>query len=189
MIVETSNHKTYQVGLCGSYQLKNIATTLTAIDQLTELDYKISNSSIRKGFENVTEITGFKGRWQQLQQAPTVITDTGHNVGGFRYIVEQLQAQTYKTLRIIIGMVNDKDISAVLALLPVDARYYFTQANIIRALPAEELKKQAESFGLKGEAYSSVKEAVREALEESDQNDFVFIGGSNFVVGEAIPIF
>jgi len=74
-------------------------------------------------------------------------------------------------------------------LLPVDARYYFTQANIIRALPAEELKKQAESFGLKGEAYSSVKEAVREALEESDQNDFVFIGGSNFVVGEAIPIF
>ena len=189
MIVETSEQKTYQVGLCGNYQLKNIATTLTAIDQLNELDYKISNSSIKRGFEKVTEITGFKGRWQELQRAPTVVTDTGHNVGGFRYIVEQLQAQTYKTLRIVIGMVNDKDISAVLALLPSDARYYFTQANIIRALPAKELKKQAESFGLTGEAYVSVKEAVRGALEEADQDDFVFIGGSNFIVGEAIPIF
>lgn len=189
MIVETSDNKTYQVGLCGNYQLKNIATTLTAIDQLNELDYKISNSSIKRGFEKVIEITGFRGRWQVLQQAPAVVADTGHNVGGFRYIVEQLKAQNYKTLRIIIGMVNDKDISAVLALLPADALYYFTQASIVRALPAEELQKQAKSLGLTGEAYPSVKEAIRAALEEADQADFIFIGGSNFVVGEALPNF
>ena len=189
MIVETSDNKTYQVGLCGNYQLKNIATTLTAIDQLNELDYKISNSSIKRGFEKVIEITGFRGRWQVLQQAPAVVADTGHNAGGFRYIVEQLKAQDYKTLRIVIGMVNDKDISAVLALLPADALYYFTQASIVRALPAEELQKQAKSLGLTGEAYPSVKEAIRAALEEADQADFIFIGGSNFVVGEALPNF
>ena len=189
MIVETSDDKTYQVGLCGIYQLKNIATTLTAIDKLNELSFRITNSAVRKGFEKVTEITGFKGRWQELQQAPVVVADTGHNEGGFRYITEQLKQQTYKTLRVVIGMVNDKDISAVLELLPKDARYYFTQASILRALPAEELKKQGESLGLTGEAYPTVEEAVRAALEESDQHDFVFIGGSNFVVGEAISSF
>ena len=186
MIVETSDNKTYQVGLCGNYQLKNIATALTTIDQLNELDFKITDAAIANGFEKVTEITGFRGRWQVLQQTPTVVADTGHNVGGFLYITEQLKVQTYKTLRIVIGMVNDKDISAVLALLPTNARYYYTQAAIERALPAEELMKQAETFCLNGHAYSSVKEAVTSALKDADPNDFVFIGGSNFVVGEAL---
>jgi len=186
MIVETSDNKTYQVGLCGNYQLKNIATALTTIDQLNELDFKITDAAIANGFEKVTEITGFRGRWQVLQQTPTVVADTGHNVGGFQYITEQLKVQTYKTLRIVIGMVNDKDISAVLALLPTNARYYYTQAAIERALPAEELMKQAETFCLSGHAYSSVKEAVTSALKDADPNDFVFIGGSNFVVGEAL---
>ena len=189
MLVEASDGKTYQVGLNGVYQLKNIATTLTAINKLNELDFEITDKAIKEGVEHVTEITGFKGRWQILQQRPSVVADTGHNVGGFEYIVEQLKVQTYKTLRIVIGMVNDKDISAVLALLPKDAVYYFTQAAIVRALPAEELKKQAESYSLHGLAYSSVEQAVSLAINESDAEDFVFIGGSNFVVGEALPHF
>jgi dihydrofolate synthase/folylpolyglutamate synthase len=189
MIVETSDNKTYKIGLCGNYQLKNIATTLTAIDQLNELDYRISNTSISKGFEKVAELTGLRGRWETLQLKPTVIADTGHNAGGFQYITEQLKEQTYKTLRIVIGMVNDKDISGVLALLPANAIYYFTQAAIERALPSTELKKQAESIGLTGEAYQTVGQAVKAALYEAHPDDFVFIGGSNFVVGEAIPYF
>lgn len=189
MIVETSDNRTLRIGLCGNYQLKNIATTLTAIDQLNELDYRISNTSISKGFEKVTELTGLRGRWETLQLKPTVIADTGHNSGGFQYIAEQLKVQTYKTLRIVFGMVNDKDISGVLSLLPANAVYYFTQAAIERALPANELMKQAESTGLTGQAYATVEQAVRAALYEAHPDDFVFIGGSNFVVGEALPYF
>lgn len=186
MKVETSNNKYFVVGLTGLYQLKNVVTTLTAIDQLNKMNFEITEAAISQGFEKVTEITGLQGRWQVLQQNPTVVTDTGHNAGGIQFVVEQLKVQTYKTLRIVIGMVNDKDISAVLALLPTDAQYYFTQANIVRALPAEELKKEAQSYGLKGSAYSTVEQAIRTALNESDTDDFIFIGGSNFIVGEAL---
>jgi len=186
MVVETSDNRTYQVGLCGSYQLKNIATVLTVIDQLKELNFKISKAAIFEGLEKVTEITGFRGRWQILQQEPVIVADTGHNVGGFRYITDQLKAQTYKTLRIVIGMVNDKDITAVLALLPKEAIYYFTQADIERALPSDDLKLTGESYGLTGKAYASVKLAVNTAIIEADPQDFIFIGGSNFVVGEAL---
>ncbi|MHB9141532.1 MAG: glutamate ligase domain-containing protein, partial [Paludibacter sp.] len=110
----------------------------------------------------------------------------GHNVGGIRYVTEQLKAQEYKTLRIIIGMVNDKDVSAVLALLPLKAQYYFTQAKIPRALPAEEMMLQAQSYGLNGMTYKTVEQAITTAINDADSDDFVFIGGSNFVVGEAL---
>jgi dihydrofolate synthase/folylpolyglutamate synthase len=186
MVVETSDNKNYQIGLTGFYQLKNIATTLTAIDQLNELDFTIPNKAIAKGLKEVTEITGLQGRWQILGHDPLVIADTGHNVAGFQYIVEQIKAQKCKTLRIVIGMVNDKDIRGVMALLPVKAQYYFTQAAIERALPAIDLKEKGEMYHLKGMAYSSVKQAVKAALNEADQKDFIFIGGSNFVVGEAL---
>lgn len=186
MRVTTSESKSFIVGLSGLYQLKNIATALTALEQLNKLDFNVSEDDIAKGLELVTEITGLQGRWQVLQQNPTVVADTGHNVGGIQFVVEQLKTQAYQTLRIVIGMVNDKDITSVLALLPTEARYYFTQANIARALPAEELMEKAQSFGLKGRCYSSVEEAVNSALEESEKDDFVFVGGSNFIVGEAL---
>jgi len=189
MIVETSDNYIYRVGLCGMYQLKNVATTLTAIHQLKELDYKITDNAVKQGFEKVTELTGLQGRWQILQQSPLVIADTGHNIGGFQYIVEQLKSQTCKTLRIVIGMVNDKDISAVLAILPVDAVYYFTQASIERALPANEFMQKGKSYHLNGMAYQTVIQAVKAAIIDSYSDDLVFIGGSNFVVGEALPIF
>jgi len=186
MVVETSDNNDYKVGLNGIYQLKNIATTLTAIDKLIELDFKIPTKAIKKGLEEVTEITGLQGRWQILGHNPLIVADTGHNVGGFQYIAEQLNAQKCKTLRIVIGMVNDKDSTGVLALLPVQAHYYFTQAAIERALPADELKEKGEMFNLKGIAYPTVKEAVEAAQNEADPEDFIFIGGSNFVVGEAL---
>ena len=136
--------------------------------------------------ELVTEITGLQGRWQQLQASPLVVCDTGHNVGGIQFVVEQIKAQQYQTLRIVIGMVNDKDVSSVLALLPTDAFYYFTQANIARAVPADELLQKAKSFGLNGLAFCSVKEALSASIEDANSDDFVFVGGSNFVVGEAL---
>jgi dihydrofolate synthase/folylpolyglutamate synthase len=189
MLVEVNGKSLIKCGLCGNYQLKNIATTLAAIEQLNTLNYSISESDILNGFENITEITGLQGRWQTLRSQPTVVCDTGHNVGGIQFVVEQLKAQSYKKLRIVIGMVNDKDISAVLNLLPKDAVYYFTQANIIRALSCDELKLKAETFSLNGDVYKTVKQAVDKAVNDSDPNDLVFIGGSNFIVGDALPLF
>ncbi len=186
MIVETSDNKTVIVGFSGNYQLKNIATTLTAIYQLNKLGFKISDTDLQTGLENVCEITGLEGRWQTVQENPTIIADTGHNVAGIQYVAEQLKAQTFKTLRIVIGMVNDKDITEVLKLLPKEAVYYFTQARIERALPAEILQKQAESIGLKGKMYLSVEQAIKSAIADSETADLIFIGGSNFIVGEAL---
>lgn len=179
----------FKIGLCGHYQLKNIATVLASIDQLRNLNFDISNTALRNGLELVTETTGLKGRWQVLRQMPMVVADTAHNVDGIRMVVNQLSLQKYNTLRIVIGMVTDKDISSVLKLLPKDAIYYFTQAMIPRALSAKELMEKAISFGLKGQVVPTVLQAITMALKESSEDDFVFIGGSNFVVGEALPFF
>jgi dihydrofolate synthase / folylpolyglutamate synthase len=187
-LVKTSNNKSYIVGLTGTYQLKNIATTLTAIEELRKQHLDISETCISKGLEFVTEITGLRGRWEVLQQNPTVVADTGHNAAGIQCVVGQLKTQKFDTLRIVIGMVNDKDISSVLAILPQEATYYFTQANIPRALAAKELKEMAQSYSLNGLAYSSVEEAVKSAISESKTGDFILIGGSNFVVGEALAM-
>ena len=131
--------------LKGLYQKKNKQTILTALPLLKEAGYRIDGTSVRSGFAHVTRLTGLMGRWQKLQDAPTLICDTGHNVGGIRYIVEQLKQQTYRCLHIVMGMVNDKDIRGVLALLPREAVYYFTQASVKRALPAEEVKRKKAS--------------------------------------------
>ena len=186
MQVKTNDNKTFVVGLNGIYQLKNIATTLTAIEQLNMLNFDISETALRAGLENVCEITGLQGRWQVIRENPTVIVDTGHNFAGIQFVVHQLKVQKYKTLRIIFGMVNDKDSSAVLGLLPKEAEYYFTQARIERALHSEILKKDAESAGLRGKAYKTVGQALESALIQSNPEDLIFIGGSNFVVGEAL---
>ena len=186
MIVETSDNKVYTVGLSGTYQLKNIATTLTVIAKLNKLDFNILDTNLQNGLENVCELTGLEGRWQKLGEKPVIIADTGHNVAGISYVVEQLKTQTYKNLRIIIGMVNDKDITEVLKLLPTEAKYYFTQAQIERALAAEILLKQAETIGLNGNIYPSVEYAIKSAIADSETADLIFIGGSNFVVGEVL---
>lgn len=189
MVVNTSEYTHLQVGLNGIYQLKNIGTTLTAINELQKRGFAIFEEDVRNGLEHVTQLTGLQGRWQVLGENPTVITDTGHNKAGIEAVAHQLKQQKYSKLHIILGMVNDKDISGVLALLPKEAVYYFTNANIDRALKADALQKQAALFGLKGEAHLSVEKAVKSALQNAEREDLIFIGGSNFVVGEALPLF
>lgn len=172
--------------LKGLYQKKNSRTILTALPLLKEAGYRLDEQSVRRGFAHVTELTGLMGRWQKLQNHPILICDTGHNVGGITYIVEQLKQQAFHNLHIIIGMVNDKDIQGVLALLPEDAIYYFTQASVKRALPANDLQKLAESAGLKGNCYPDVPSAVRAAQEKSLPEDFIFVGGSSFIVADLL---
>jgi len=186
MLIETSDKRKLKIGLSGIYQLKNISTVLAAIKLLQQQNFEIPDIAICEGFENVVEITGLQGRWQELQRYPTVVCDTGHNVGGIGFVVKQLKLQKYNTLRIVFGMVNDKDISGVLALLPTEACYYFTQASIVRALPSEELMQKAMNYGLNGSFYSTVELAVKSALKDAAPDDFIFIGGSNFIVGEAL---
>ncbi len=171
--------------LGGDYQQKNLRTIMTALSILRNA-FNISEQNISYGLSNVCEQTGLMGRWQTLKECPKTVCDVGHNVGGFEYIVKQLTRQQYKTLRIVIGMVNDKDINGVLALLPKDAKYYFTKAKVARALQPEELQEKAKEYGLDGNCYPSVTEAYEAAVKEASTDDFIFIGGSCFVVAEVV---
>ncbi len=171
--------------LGGDYQQKNLRTIMTALSILRNA-FNISEQNISYGLSNVCEQTGLMGRWQTLKECPKTVCDVGHNVGGFEYIVKQLTRQQYKTLRIVIGMVNDKDINGVLALLPKDAKYYFTKAKVARALRPEELQEKAKEYGLNGNCYPSVTEAYEAAVKEASTDDFIFIGGSCFVVAEVV---
>lgn len=175
--------------LNGLYQIKNTNTILNAIYKLIELGYNIDETNIKNGFQNVCLLTGLMGRWQKLEENPTIICDTGHNIGGMKYIVEQLSKMKYDKLHIIIGMVNDKDINGVISLLPQNAIYYFTQASVKRALPAEKVKEIANNHGLKGEAYSSVEKALTIAKNNAKENDLIFIGGSTFIVADLIVLY
>lgn len=172
--------------LKGLYQTKNKRTILTALPLLKEAGYRLDEQSVRSGFAHVVELTGLMGRWQKLQDSPTLICDTGHNVGGIACIVEQLGQQSYRQLHIVIGMVNDKDVRGVLALLPKDAVYYFTKASVKRALPEEELQVLAAAAGLEGNTYPDVPAAVRAAQEKSLPEDFIFVGGSSFIVADLL---
>lgn len=175
--------------LGGNYQLKNTNTILNSIIRLKDLGYKINEQNIREGFKNVCQLTGLMGRWQKLEDNPTIICDTGHNIGGIGYITEQLSKMKYDKLHIVIGMVNDKDINGVISLLPENAVYYFTQASVKRALPAEEIKKIGNSHGLKGEAYKNVKEALYAAKQNASEKDMIFVGGSTFIVADLIVLY
>ena len=172
--------------LKGLYQEKNRRTLLTALPILKEIGYRLTENDIRQGFAHVVELTGLMGRWQKLQDSPTLICDTGHNTGGIAYIAQQLRAQPCHRLHIVLGMVNDKDIRGVLALLPHEADYYFTQACVKRALPADELARLGTEAGLKGEAFANVPAAVRAAQKRSLPEDFIFVGGSTFVVADLL---
>jgi len=177
--------------LTGDVQIKNTKTVLCAVKRLQDAGYAIPSDAVYEGFAKVCEITGLMGRWQCMQEAPLIICDTGHNVGGWEYLSVQLRElrTKYKRLRMIVGMVNDKDINGVLALMPKDAEYYFTQASIARAMPVNEFAALAERHGLKGSTYPTVEKAVKAAIKDSDKEDFLFIGGSSFIVADALPLF
>ncbi len=177
--------------LGGQAQVRNTRTVLSAIQILREQGVVLPPEAVREAFRHVVELTGLMGRWQTLREQPAVVADTGHNVGGWEPLSAQLRhvAKRHRHLLMVVGMVSDKDIDGVLSLMPSGARYFFTQAAIPRALPAEDLRTRGERHGLRGEAYKSVPEALKAALAEATADDFLFIGGSTFIVAEALPFF
>jgi len=185
-IYDTIPYKELYGELGGLCQEKNTNTILTAIAQLNLLGYNLSEKNVRKGFANVCALTGLMGRWQKLNESPTLICDTGHNVGGISYIVNQLEQQSYKKLRIVMGMVNDKDVNGVLAMLPKDAIYYFTKASVKRAMDEKQLEALGKEHLLQGRSYTDVVTATKTALEEAEEDDLIFVGGSSFIVADLL---
>jgi dihydrofolate synthase/folylpolyglutamate synthase len=178
----------YDFELKGLYQQKNKQTILCAVNCLKDV-FTIPEEAIKKGMAHVCELTGLTGRWQTLQTRPLVICDTGHNVGGWQYLAEQIKAQTCKTLRIVFGMVDDKDINTVMQLLPKQAVYYFTQASSHRAIPVHKVQEIAKAHQLEGTTFSNVKDAYQQALSDAHPEDFIFVGGSSYLVADLLTDF
>ena len=172
--------------LNGIYQKKNIATAFSAIQLLKEQGWKIEDKAVEDGFLKVAKNTAFMGRWQVLGSKPMIVCDTGHNKEGVEYVVKQLAQEKYNRLHIVWGAVKDKDQSKVLELLPKNAIYYFCAPNLERAMAANELKELAQQKSLRGQSYPSVNDAFLEAKKAANAADFVFVGGSTFVVAEVL---
>jgi len=175
----------YPSDLLGDYQVQNRKTVLKSVELLQD-HFTISEENIKEGLLHVARNTGFMGRWQQIHANPTAIADTAHNSHGLKIVMAQLQNQKFETLHIVLGVVNDKDLPGILPLFPKDAVYYFSKPNVPRGLDAKILKESAESFRLKGEIYLSVPDAYAAALRNSTENDFIYVGGSTFVVAEVL---
>ncbi|MCW3084319.1 MAG: dihydrofolate synthase [Bacteroidetes bacterium] len=172
--------------LPGLYQRKNIATVIAAIEILNQKGFSLTEKIIREGIKHVIKNTGLLGRWQVLSENPLTIADTGHNEAGIKEVLKQINVTPHKQLHFVIGMVNDKDISTVLKLLPKNAIYYFCKAQIPRALNANELAAQGKTVGLIGNVYTSVKDALENAQHNAKAGDLVFVGGSTFTVAEVV---
>ena len=168
--------------LCGDYQAKNMNTILNAVKYLTLAKNK--GTSIKYGISHVTELTGLMGRWQKIQDRPLVICDTGHNVGGWQYLAPQIKAQACRQLRIVFGMVDDKDVTTVMKMLPKNAIYYWTQATTKRAIKVEKIAELGTSLGLNGNVYPSVNKAFKAAQADAAEDDFIFVGGSSYIVAD-----
>jgi dihydrofolate synthase/folylpolyglutamate synthase len=177
------------LGLLGDYQRLNLPGVLATLDELRTQGFIITESAVRQGLREVTRLTGLRGRWSIIGQRPLVVADTGHNEAGLRLVLAQLARVPHRHLHLVIGTVNDKDVTKVLALLPHEATYYFCQAAIPRALPAEELAALATAQGLTGRAYGPVPAAVAAARAAASAEDVVFIGGSTFVVAEVAELY
>lgn len=179
-----TDHKKYHLDLPGIYQSKNLLTVLEACSVLKDMEYDIDENDIRQGLQKTKKLTGLHGRWEIIHENPTIVLDVGHNEDGIKQITQQLELTTHHDLHIIIGMVKDKEIDTVLSLLPQSANYYFTQAHIPRALPAETLKEKAGEYNLKGKVIPGVNEAIKEVRSKAHKDDLILVCGSVFLVGE-----
>lgn len=166
------------------YLKTNTRGVFSVLSLLKEKGWKLSNTSIKKGIMNFKRITGLKGRWQQLSDNPKTVCDTGHNREAFQLLSQQIKKESYDTLWIIVGMVNDKEPSVLFETLPKNANWIFTEPKIYRKRSAEELLAKAEEYGIYGQAIPEVNKAIAYAHENAQKNDFIFVGGSNFVVAE-----
>ena len=181
---ETQEH--YELDLCGLYQIKNLMGVLETLEHIEKAGYIIEKENIKAALKNVTELTGLQGRWQLIQDNPKIIADTGHNEDGIKQVIENLKQVQFQHLHFVFGAVNDKDISKILQLLPKDAHYYFVKANIPRALDENELMQMALKLKLKGKAYETVELGLKAAKKAAKKNDLILIGGSTFVVADAL---
>lgn len=172
--------------LTGTYQLKNVLGVLNTLDLIEKAGFIIEQNDIKKGLKQVVKTTGLEGRWQTIGEKPLIIADTGHNEDGIKNVIANLKTIDYSHLHFVFGTVNDKDVSKILELLPKEATYYFTKANIPRALDENELFEKAQKIKLKGKTFSNVKEAIEAAKKAYKKNDLILIGGSTFIVGDAL---
>jgi dihydrofolate synthase/folylpolyglutamate synthase len=171
--------------LTGDYQEKNIVTVVEAIEKLGQI-ITLKRESISRGISSVTRNTGLMGRFQVLQEKPIMICDTGHNGHGLKYVTRQLLKNNKGKLHVVCGFVNDKSLDLVLPLFPAGQNYYFTKASVSRALDENQLAAQAKGYGLTGKVYDCVSAAVEAAISGAGSDDIVFIGGSTFVVADAL---
>jgi dihydrofolate synthase/folylpolyglutamate synthase len=174
----------YQLDLPGLYQTKNILTVLASVRQLQQQGWNIAEENIITALRSTKRINGLHGRWEVVHENPTVVLDVGHNEDGVKQIVAQLNESSYRQLHIIIGMVKDKEVEKVLALLPTKATYYFTKAPIPRALSEDELQAKASAFQLEGKTFEDVNAAIAAALHNASNDDLILVCGSVFLIGE-----
>ena len=186
MLYTTKSYGNISGELAGEYQQKNTNTVLHVVKYLKDVRIINNDDCVRAGFANVCEATGLMGRWQTIGKSPLVVCDTGHNVGGWQYLSSQIKSVECKALRIVFGMVDDKDIEHVMDMLPKNAVYYFAQATTHRAIPVAVVGEKAAAHDLHGTCYTSVDEAYEHALADADKDDFVFVGGSSYVVADLL---
>jgi dihydrofolate synthase/folylpolyglutamate synthase len=182
----TNKAQLYKLDLTGTYQIKNLQGVLTCINSLKQKGFLIEDENVLYALQHVKKLTGLMGRWQILSEKPLIIADTGHNEDGITEVVKNIERYSYKKLHMIIGVVNDKDVTSILKLLPKNATYYFCKANIPRGLPEKELFDLAKQHDLKGKKFASVALALTEAKKVAKADDLIFIGGSTFTVADAI---
>ena len=178
------DHKIYELDLPGLYQAKNLLTVLETCSHLKEMGWKMEDADIKKALKNVRKTTGLHGRWEIILINPMVVLDVAHNEDGIRQLVQQAELTEHKALHIVLGMVKDKNIDAILKLLPRHAHYYFTKAQIPRAMAEDELAVLASIAGLKGESWSEVNAAINCAITRAQPEDLIIVCGSVFLVGE-----
>jgi dihydrofolate synthase/folylpolyglutamate synthase len=182
----TNKEQLYKLDLTGTYQIKNLQGVLACINNLKQKGFLIEDENILHALQQVKKLTGLMGRWQILSENPTIIADTGHNEDGIKEVIQNIERYSYRKLHMIIGVVNDKDVTSILKLLPKNASYYFCKANIPRALPEKDLFDLAKQEDLKGKKFTSVSLALSEAKKMAKQDDLIFIGGSTFTVADAL---
>jgi dihydrofolate synthase/folylpolyglutamate synthase len=184
-----TDHKVYHLELPGIYQTKNLLTALEACSQLQQRGWKINDENIRKGLKQTKKLTGLHGRWEIIHHSPLIVLDVAHNIDGIKQLVEQAEVTEHSKLHIVIGMVKDKEVEKVLALLPKNALYYFTKAQIPRALPEDELMEKALAANLHGDSFPEVNGAVEFAFQHAHPDDLIIVCGSVFLVGEVTANF
>ena len=176
---------TYEYALLGDYQMHNKKTVLQTIE-LLQSQFNIEEKHIKLGLKNVIQNAGLLGRWQILKQKPFTVCDTAHNSHGLKIVLNQIQKHQFETLHVVLGVVNDKDLDSILPLFPKNANYYFCKPNVPRGLEPQILQKKAAEYGLYGEVFNSVSEAYDEAINSAKDSDFIYVGGSTFVVAEIV---